>query len=107
MEMAMYIMRILKSQLMKMWSWGFNTPTALENGLQFKVNGFKFKGIVEVVYNEGTDLFDISFIRRNKVVDTIEGCYLDMLVNVIDNRVEKVDNYEERVKAEYSTITFC
>ena len=42
MEMAMYIMRILKSQLMKMWSWGFNSPTALDNGLQFKVNGFKF-----------------------------------------------------------------
>lgn len=107
MEMAMYIMRILKSQLMKMWSWGFNSPTAFENGLQFKVNGFKFKGIVEVVYNEGTDLFDVSFIKRNKVVDTVEGCYLDMLVNVIDNRVEKVKNYEERVKSEYSTITFC
>lgn len=107
MEMAKYIMRILKSQLMVMWTWGFNSPTALTNGLRFKVNGFKFKGIVEVVYNEGSDLFDISFIKRNKVVDTIEGCYLDMLVNVIDNRVEKVKNYEERVKAEYSTITFC
>lgn len=105
MEMAKYIMRILKSQLMKMWSWEFNSPTALANGLQFKVNGFKFKGIVEVVYNEGTDLFDISFIKRNKVIDTVEGCYLDMLVNVIDNRVEKVKNYEERVKAEYSMFT--
>ena len=28
-----------------------------------------------------------------------------MLVNVIDNRVEKVKNYEERVKAEYSMFT--
>ena len=107
MEMAMYIMRILKSQLMVMWSWGFHSPTTITNGLRFKVSGYKFKGIVEVVYNEGTDLFDVSFIKRNKVVDTVEGCYLDMLVNVIDNRVEKVDNYEERVKDEYSTFTFC
>ena len=105
MEMAKYIMRILKSQLMVMWSWGFNSPIALTNGLRFKVNGFKFKGIVEVVYNEGTDLFDISFIRRNIIIDSVDGCYIDMLVNVIDNRVEKVSNYEERVKAEYSMFT--
>ena len=51
MEMAKYIMRILRSQLMVMWSWGFNNPTAIENGLQFRVQGFKFKGIVEVVYD--------------------------------------------------------
>lgn len=107
MEMATYIIRILSSQLMVMWSWGFNSPTALTNGLRFKVNGFKFKGIVEVVYNEGTDLFDISFIRRNKIIDSVEGCYLDMLVNVIDSKVEKVNNYEERVKTEYPMYTFC
>ena len=45
---------------MVMWSWGFNSPKAIANGLSFKVQGFKFKGTVEVVYNEGTDLFDIS-----------------------------------------------
>lgn len=89
MEMAMYIMRILKSQLMKMWSWGFNSPIALTNGLRFKVSGYKFKGSVEVIYNEGTDLFDISFIKRNKIIDSVEGCYLDMLVNVIDRKVER------------------
>lgn len=101
MEMAMYIMRILKSQLMIVWSWGFNSPKTITNGLSFKVQAFKFNGTVEIIYNEGTDLFDISFIKRNKI---IEGIYIDQLVSVIDNHVEKVDNYNERVEAEYSLI---
>ena len=100
--MAKYIMSILKSQLMVVWSWGFNSPMAVMNGLRFKVQGFKFRGIVEVVYNEGSDLFDVSFIKAGKVSKTIDGVFFDMLVNVIDNYVEKTSDYEERVKADYS-----
>lgn len=102
MEMAKYIMQILRSQLMVMWSWGFNSPIAIEDGLRFKVQGFKFRGIVEVVYNEGSDLFDVSFIKAGKVIKTIDGVFFDMLVETIDNYVEKTSDYEERVKAEYS-----
>ena len=108
MEMANYILRILRSQLMVMFSWGFHNPIALPNneGLRFKVQGFKFKGIVEVVYDEGWDLFDVSFIKDGKVVDKIEEVYLDGLVDVIDRYVEKTDDYENRVKEEYSLIMF-
>jgi len=102
MEMAKYIMTILKKQLMVVWSWGFHQPVAIENGLQFKVQGFKFRGIVEVVYNEGRDLFDVRFLKANKVVNTIEGVFFDMLVDVIDDYVEKTSDYEQRVAAEYS-----
>ena len=102
MEMAKYIMSILKTQLMVMFSWGFNSPVAIQNGLRFKVQGFKFRGIVEVVYNEGSDLFDLSFIKRNKVVKSIEGVFFDSLVEVIDDYVEKTTDYEKRVAAEYS-----
>ena len=102
MEMAKYIMSIFKTQLMVVWSWGFNSPMAVKNGLRFKVQGFKFRGIVEVRYNEGRDLFDVSFCRGNKVVEVVDGVYLDSLVEVIDNFVEKTSDYEERVKAEYS-----
>ena len=104
MEMAKYIMSILKTQLMVMLSWGFHQPVAIENGLQFKVQGFKFRGVVSIVYNEGSDLFDLSFIKRNKVVKSIEGVFFDSLVEVIDNYVEKTTDYEKRVAAEYS---FC
>ena len=101
MEMAKYIMNILKTQLMVVWSWGFHQPMALQNGLRFKVQGFKFCGVVDVVYNEGSDLFDLSFIKRNKVVNSIKGVFFDSLVEVIDDYVEKTTDYEKRVSAEY------
>ena len=102
MEMANYIMSIFKTQLMVVWSWGFHQPMALGNGIRFKVTGFKFKGIVDVIYNEGRDLFDVSFIKRNKVVKSIDGVYFDMLVDTIDDFVEKTSDYDQRVIAEYS-----
>ena len=102
MEMAKYIMSILKTQLMVVWSWGFHNPVAIENGLRFKVQGFKFRGVVSIVYNEGSDLFDLSFIKRNKVVKSIEGVFFDMLVDTIDDYVERTPDYEQRVKREYS-----
>ena len=37
-----------------------------------------------------------------KFVETVEDVYLDSLVDVIDYRVEKVDNYKQKVEAEYS-----
>ena len=102
MEMAKYILSILRTQLMVVWSWGFNSPIALEKGLRFRVQGFKFRGVVEVLYNEGQDLFDIFFIKRNKMVEYINGVYFDQLVEVIDDYVEKTTNYKEMVEAEYA-----
>ena len=101
MEMAKYIMSILKTQLMVVWSWGFHQPVAIENGLQFRVQGFKFRGVVSIVYNEGSDLFDLSFIKHNKVIKSIDGVFFDMLVDTIDDFVEKTADYEQRVAAEY------
>lgn len=102
MEMAKYIMTILKTQLMVVWSWGFHQPVAIENGLQFKVQGFKFRGVVQVVYNEGRDLFDVRFLKANKMVNTIDGVFFDMLIDTIDDFVEKTSDYEQRVKEQYS-----
>ena len=102
MNMAKYIMSILRTQLMVVWSWGFNSPIAVKNGLRFRVQGYKFRGVVEVVYNEGKDLFDVSFIKANKVIKTIEDVYFDMLVDMIDHYVEKTADYEKRVKEQYS-----
>ena len=73
---------------------------AVENGLRFNVQGFGFRGVVEVVYNEAWDLFDVSFIKGDKVINTIEGVYFDMLVDTIDYYVEKTADYEKRVKEE-------
>lgn len=98
--MANYIYTILISKLMVILSWGFNSPIAITNGLRFKVQGFKFTGVVEVVYNEGMDLFDVH-LSDGRVEPDI---YADCLVDVIDGLVERTDNYEERVKKEYGLI---
>ena len=47
-------------------------------------------------------MFDVRFLKANKVVNTIEGVFFDMLVDVIDDYVEKTSDYEQRVAAEYS-----
>lgn len=98
--MAEYILQILRSQLMVMWSWGFNSPTRLANdkGLAFKVQGFKYRGWVEVVYDEGLDTFSVILKKTGK---TVEDVYFDELVNVIDSLVERTDDYEERINKEY------
>ena len=81
-------------------SWGFNSPIAITNGLRFKVQGFKFTGTVEVIYNEGTDLFNVHLSNGTVVADV----YVDSLVGVIDGLVERTNDYEERVKKEYGLI---
>lgn len=97
--MAEYILKILRSQLMVVFSWGFHRPMALpdDKGLRFFVNGFKYSGRVDVVYNDGRDLFEV--LLSNGTI--VEDVYLDSLVNVIDGLVERTDNYKERIETEY------
>lgn len=103
MEMANYILSILRTNLNTVWSWGFNSPKPTQNGLTFKVQGFLHKGWVVIEYNEGSDLFDVKLLSSQlKEVKFIEGIYFDELVDVIDNSVEYCKNYEEKVKDEYS-----
>ena len=94
-------MTILRSQLMVVFSWGFNSPKRLpdDKGLRFNVEGFKYRGVVEVIYNIGKDLFDVVLTDNGT---RVEDVYLDNLINVIDNLVEKTSNYEHRVKQEYA-----
>ena len=99
MEMAKYILQILRMQIFVVMSWGFYAPVAIENGLRFNVNGFKYTGIVEVVYNAGKDLFEVHICGTGEIVEDV---YLDNLVEVIDSRVENVENYTEVVNSTYN-----
>lgn len=94
--MAEYILQILRSQLMVVFSWGFYQPQRLPNdmGLSFMVDGFKYKGKVKVIYNEGSDLFEVHLSDGTKVEDV----YLDCLINVIDSLVERTSDYDKRVR---------
>ena len=100
-NMANYIMRILRSQLMVMYSWGCSNFKALPNneGLIFHVSGFKHDGWVKVVLDEGADLFDIFYLDNDKQIQKSQkGIYLDELVQTIDNEIEKTENYGQDVR---------
>jgi hypothetical protein len=105
MKMANYIYSIITSRKMVMWSWGFHNPVALPNdeGLIFRVNGFKHQGFVKVIYNEGKDLFMVILLdNQNNESQRLEDVYFDMLVDVIDEAVERTTDYDERVKSFYN-----
>lgn len=100
--MASYILSILRHQIMVVLSWGFRNPIAIENGLRFHVNGFRHKGKVEVVYNEGLDLFSVRILNRDgSLKEEREGIYLDELVDCIDRLVEWCPGYEKKVCETY------
>ena len=107
-RLAKYIWTILTSQPIILMSWGIDPKTVktIELGLEFHVQGFKHTGLVRVTLNEGLDLFEVSLIDENdKIVNTIESVLCDNLVAVIDDAVEKCENYQERISQEYQLIT--
>ena len=103
-EMAEYIMMILKSRLNILFSWGARRFTAIQDGLMFHVQGYLLNGWVKVVYNYGSDAFDVYFLTNTKELIKKEEAYIDNLVDVIDFNVEKDGSfdYDQRVREQYS-----
>lgn len=101
MEMAKYILSILRSQLMVMLSWGVSDFRALPNneGLIFHVKGFMFIGWIKVVYDEGSDLFNIFYMDNDMQTQKIQQrIFFDELVRNIDLEIERTKDYENDVK---------
>ena len=99
-EMARYIWSILKTQLTIIMTWGIDPGSikVVDLGIQFHVQGFKHTGYVKVALNEGKDLFEISLLSDDgECVKFLDEVYLDMLVDTIDQAVEKTEDYEERL----------
>ena len=74
----------------------------IKSGMEFHVQGFKHNGMVQVTLNEGEDLFEVCLISESgEVMEIHESIFLDNLVSVIDNAVEKTEDYEKRISEEY------
>ena len=104
MEMAKYILSILRTQLMVVFSWGLDPASfrVIENGLAFNVEGYKHQGRVEVLYDEGYDLFRVRLLNPDgSVKQEQDGIYLDGLVSTIDGMVERTEDYSARVRNQY------
>lgn len=104
-----YIIKIFRAKASIVLSWGLDRKSYLpmededgNYGLSFTVNGFKHKGTVQVLFDDGADTFVVKLIGANgEVLKKVDDVYLDNLVEVIDHEVEHVDNYRERVSQEY------
>ena len=89
MEMAKYILQILRTQPIVVFSWGFHNAYPISNGLRFSVNGYLHQGLVDVVYDESADLFVVNTLNEDSSIKQQEtDVYLDCLVRVIDGMVE-------------------
>lgn len=103
-ELAKYIWSILKKQIAIFMSWGVEPKSmrVIEEGLEFECNGFRHTGKVQIVLDEGKDLFEVHLISENgEKVKTVEDVFLDNLVSVVDENIEKTEDYKERICREY------
>ena len=99
-ELAKYIWSVLRMQIAIFISWGVNPESmkVIEGGLEFHCLGFKHTGTVRIILDEGADLFEIHLIPDSEGEEKIiEDVYVDMLVSVIDENVEKTEDYEKRI----------
>lgn len=87
-DVARQVMLILGADPMTVKSWGFNSPVDIPNGIEFKVRGCKFKGRVQVVYDNDKDSFNISFLNSHDVVQVIPDVLFTSLIESVDRVVE-------------------
>ena len=93
----MSIAKIILGQIkaLDFWAlgaWGAKDMVALNDGLQFKTSGMvRWKGIVQVKYDEGQDLYNVIFGRIRKyewkIDNQVEGVFVEDLVEVINSQV--------------------
>lgn len=101
-ETSMNILRLLYAEPNKLMSWGFDNSRPTPNGVAFEVNGFKYKGWCEVVYDEGSDTYTFrTFDDNGEIKNEIEDCYCDNLVSVIDAEVETNNDQSEEYKKRF------
>ena len=79
----------------KVWSWGAHGWKLFEGKvLRFMVSGHHHKGHVYVTVNV-MDTFDIYLTTsQGNIKGVLNGIYLDQLIEVIDNRVERIVDYK-------------
>ena len=93
MNAAQVILSQIKSLDPKaLFAWGAKDLVNTGKGLRFKSSGMtRWKGQVNIVHNEGTDLYDIEFFRirkfEMKVDSKVTDVFVEDLVRVIDAQV--------------------
>lgn len=78
--------------------FGYRAIMATDNnvGLQFRVTGFKFHGLIRIWYNQGLDLFDIEFLRpiRKTLVKEMKEISIEDLHRILHHAIERDDDID-------------
>ena len=93
-------LQVLRHNLMKYWSWGVSNTQLVDEtdkdyvkGLLLKVNAHHHKSYVLITLS-WDDTYSVYIINnRGKILNEYKDVYFDMLVDVIDERIEKIDDY--------------
>lgn len=104
-DMSRYIWHILSLDPYIPMSWGIDLEglESDDTSLEFHVRGFVHTGNVRITYIEGADVFQVTLYGEDgELKETINDVYLDNLVSVIDEKVEKqpqttTDEYTAKV----------
>ena len=104
-DMSRYIWHILTLDPYIPMSWGIDLESLESDNtsLEFHVQGFVHTGNVRITYIEGADVFQVTLYGEDgELKETINDVYLDNLVSVIDEKVEKhpqtpTDEYTAKV----------
>ena len=104
-DMSRYIWHILSLDPYIPMSWGIDLDSieSDETSLEFHVQGFVHTGNVRITFIEGADVFQVTLYGEDgELKETINDVYLDNLVSVIDEKVEKqadatTDDYTAKV----------
>jgi len=78
------------------WSWGVSKiiNLNLNKGLLLKVSGNHHKGWVLITL-DWTDTYNVDIIsNKGEVIDHFDMVYFDMLSEIIDNRIERIPQYQ-------------
>ena len=99
---------ILSSRMNIIMSWGLHNKRVITDGVRFDVQGFKFTGEVKIIFDFDRSQENGKATFNVQIGDDVStGVTDDELIGFIDERVEKVDNYEEAVMASMTPEEFA
>ena len=102
------INEILDSRLNVVYSWGLHNKRVITDGVRFYLQGFKFTGEVKITFDFSRSHASDKTTFKVQIGDDVStGVTAEELIDFIDERVEKVDNYEEAVKASMTPEEFA
>lgn len=87
-------MGVLSYNVNTYWSWGVSQKVNFQNkGLGLKVSGHHHKGWVLITLSY-MDTYSVHIVsNKGEVLQTYDDVYVDMLVDIIDNRIERIKEY--------------